>query len=123
MESPKRNHAEGRSRNVAEKQHKSPPQVAHLFAPIVAKPIITTPRRGTVAPPTLPIVKFELQSTSSRPSSRYSRDAKMHRRNRRGSARQKTAEELYAEEMERKEMHLPYWERKAYRAYKEIKVL
>ena len=25
--------------------------------------------------------------------------------------------------MERKEMHLPYWERKAYRAYKEIKVL
>ena len=109
---------EGRSRNAAEKQHKSPPQVAHLFAPIVAKPIITTPRRGTVAPPALPIVKFELQSTSSRPSSRYSR-----KRNRRGSARQKTAEELYAEEMERKEMHLPYWERKAYRAYKEIKVL
>lgn len=29
----------------------------------------------------------------------------------------------YEEEMERKEMHLPYWERKAFRSYKQIKVL
>ena len=29
----------------------------------------------------------------------------------------------YEEQMAEKEMHLPYWERRAYRSYKQIKVL
>ena len=36
---------------------------------------------------------------------------------------QKTQAELEAEENARREMHLPYWERQEYKAYKQIKVV
>ena len=36
---------------------------------------------------------------------------------------QKSAAQLEQEENERLEMHLPFWERKAYCTYKQIKVL
>lgn len=59
-------------------------------------------------------VKFE------RPSSQQS-SSRSKRRNRR--EREKTQQELEDEALEKKEMHLPYWERKEYRSYKQIKVL
>jgi len=35
----------------------------------------------------------------------------------------KTEQDLAEDELERREMHLPYWERKEYRSYKQIKML
>ena len=62
-------------------------------------------------------VKFDMQSTSNR-SNRSRRGSR-----RRSKRSERNANHEYEEEMQRLEMHLPYWERKSYRSYKQIKVL
>lgn len=67
-----------------------------------------------------PNVRFEMDSqNSSRRSSR--RSSRAQRKSRRSEP--KSALETYQEEQAKKEMHLPFWERKEYCSYKQIKVL
>ena len=58
-------------------------------------------------------VHFDMHSVSNR--------SKRRRKSSRRSEKNHSLE--YEEEMLKKEMHLPYWERKSYRSYKQIKVL
>lgn len=63
-------------------------------------------------------VKFEMRSNVSKHSKPSS---KPNRKSRKSD--QKSAQEKEQDEQERLEMHLPYWERKAFCSYKQIKVL